>query len=364
MSHRKEVFISYTHSDKMYFDELNTFLMSLKHNYDIEIWNDQMIKPGDIWKKEIREHMSMARIAILLVSQAFLVSDFVRNEELPSLVQAAKDEMAKLLWIPVTVSQVGSTLINNEIFITDFQAVCNPQMPLERLDKSNRNDIYNKLCEDIKRCFNEKVDVIKGHVTRKEVDRIFEDAWSDYDNGMLDMACMKLRRAINMLPQQKLLDDAKFFTMLGEIYIHQDKYAEAVDALTSSLELDSANAVVLQSRGICYNLMYRYEDAINDITIAINHSSNPISLSIGYYSRGLAYQEIGSFDKAYDDFTDAIRLDSNHVDAYWCRANLLYDLRKWEQAVPDYEKALQLGLDDARARDVKRILEELQQFRK
>ena len=158
MSHRTEVFISYTHSDKKYLNELNVFLKSLKLDNGIEIWYDQMIKTGDTWKKEIREHMSIARVAILLVSQAFLVSEFVRNEELPELLQAAQEEKATVMWIPVTVSQVNNTLIcgknNNNICISDYQAVCNPQKPLEQLSKSERNKVYNKICDDIKQCFN------------------------------------------------------------------------------------------------------------------------------------------------------------------------------------------------------------------
>lgn len=72
----------------------------------INIWHDQLIKPGDDWKKEIREHMAMTKVAILMVSTAFLISDFIHNEELPLLLKAAKDEGAKIIWIPVRFSYV------------------------------------------------------------------------------------------------------------------------------------------------------------------------------------------------------------------------------------------------------------------
>ena len=50
-----------------------------------------MIKSGAGCKTEFREHVSKDRVAILMVSQEFLDSDFIRNEELPELLQAAKE---------------------------------------------------------------------------------------------------------------------------------------------------------------------------------------------------------------------------------------------------------------------------------
>jgi len=114
MKNRTEVFISYTHKDTTYLDELNLFLKSLILDHNINIWYDKMLKSGDEWKTEIREHMSVAKVAILFVSQAFLVSEFVRNEELPELLQAAKDDKATIMWIPVGVSRVNDTHIKGK----------------------------------------------------------------------------------------------------------------------------------------------------------------------------------------------------------------------------------------------------------
>jgi len=105
--------------------------------------------------------MSKAKVAILMVSQAFLVSAFIRNEELPELLSAAEKEHATIMWIPVSASNVDSTFIEvnkgdekgKKICIADYQAAGDPAKPLRSLSKHKRDEIYLKLQKDVKECF-------------------------------------------------------------------------------------------------------------------------------------------------------------------------------------------------------------------
>jgi len=117
-----------------------------------------MINAGDKWKDEIHQHMATARVAVLMVSQYFLDSRFILEVELPELLQAAEDENATILWILISDAQVKDTLITsnkgNKICITDYQAVGGSLKPLQNMTKkAERIQLYNKLCEEIKRCF-------------------------------------------------------------------------------------------------------------------------------------------------------------------------------------------------------------------
>jgi len=155
---RTKVFISYSHKDKKYFDELVEYFEALKLN-GIEIWHDKMIQPGNKWREEIREYMSKTKVAVLMMSHAFLTSDFVRNTELPELLRAAEEEQATIMWLPVGVYNKSITVITGEngdkIDITEYQAVCDPNKPLKNIsDEHEREIIYNKLCDEIIRCFN------------------------------------------------------------------------------------------------------------------------------------------------------------------------------------------------------------------
>ena len=157
---RTEVFISYSRNDAKYVEEMEPFLKSLTRDNNIPIWFYQKLRAGEKWKEEIREHMSAARVAILLVSQDFLASDFVYEVELPDLLQAATDVLVTILWIPVGHSRVKNTRIKTkdgkEICINDYQAVCDPLKPLQSMSVTERNKIYLKICEEIERYFDNR----------------------------------------------------------------------------------------------------------------------------------------------------------------------------------------------------------------
>ncbi|MDR0460120.1 MAG: toll/interleukin-1 receptor domain-containing protein [Nitrososphaerota archaeon] len=140
---RTAVFISYSHKDKVYLDELSDTLKLLETEHDIKILSDQKLRSGDKWKKELLSYMDAAKIAVLLVSPAFLVSDFIRKEELPKLLEAAEKDNATILWIPVRKSHVEVTGIN------DYQTA-GSKIPLNSMKDHERDEEYYKLYDEIK----------------------------------------------------------------------------------------------------------------------------------------------------------------------------------------------------------------------
>ena len=48
-------FISYSHKDDEYKEQLLTFLAPLRNDPNISQWNDHEILPGEEWDKEIKE---------------------------------------------------------------------------------------------------------------------------------------------------------------------------------------------------------------------------------------------------------------------------------------------------------------------
>src|SRR5688500_7371659 len=101
-SPRPTVFISYSHADKEWLERLKRHLKPLVREGRVDCWDDTHIRPGDDWKQEIRNALDAAQVAVLLISADFFASDFIDENELPSLLAAAQAKGVRIL--PVILS--------------------------------------------------------------------------------------------------------------------------------------------------------------------------------------------------------------------------------------------------------------------
>jgi hypothetical protein len=86
------VFISYSHEDKRWRERLERQLTTLMAEGLLDVWSDQAIRAGESVYERIAEAITRARIAILLVSADFLTSEFIRNEEVPRLLERRSEQ--------------------------------------------------------------------------------------------------------------------------------------------------------------------------------------------------------------------------------------------------------------------------------
>jgi hypothetical protein len=71
-----KVFISYSHKDEHFREELEKHLVMLKRKGLVQTWTDREILPGQEWGKEISTELEASDIILLLVSSDFLASDY------------------------------------------------------------------------------------------------------------------------------------------------------------------------------------------------------------------------------------------------------------------------------------------------
>jgi NTE family protein len=74
------VFVSYSHQDReVAHTVVETLIDQVKDPNSI--WYDKRLEHGDKWRSEILKRMRESRVAVYLVSEAFLSSDFIRETE-------------------------------------------------------------------------------------------------------------------------------------------------------------------------------------------------------------------------------------------------------------------------------------------
>jgi formylglycine-generating enzyme required for sulfatase activity len=123
------VFISYSHADRAWVERLQRMLAPLLRGsgQELRLWDDSRIEPGTKWRDAIETALAQARVAVLLVSDNFLASEFVMGQEVPKLLAAAKAEGVRVLWVSLSPSFVEETDIHH------YQAVLPPSRHLEAM---------------------------------------------------------------------------------------------------------------------------------------------------------------------------------------------------------------------------------------
>jgi len=140
---RDLVFLSYSHKDEVWLERLTTMLKPLMRSNTISVWTDKNIKPGERWKTEIKAALARASIAILLVSDHFLASDFIAENELPPLLKQAEENGVRIIWIPI------SSCLHHHSPISEYQAACDPGRPLEGRSEPEWKSELAKICRDL-----------------------------------------------------------------------------------------------------------------------------------------------------------------------------------------------------------------------
>src|SRR5262245_23363500 len=76
-------------------DRLLEMLRPLTRQAHFSIWSDQEIKAGENWHERIKTQMVQAKAVVLLVSPAFLASDYIATNELPVLLKQCRHVYGK-----------------------------------------------------------------------------------------------------------------------------------------------------------------------------------------------------------------------------------------------------------------------------
>jgi len=117
--------------------------------------------------------------------------------------------------------------------------------------------------------------------------------------------------ALLLAEVQRSPESAEAWTALGNRYFDTDRYAEAIDAYTRSLEIDPANANVWSDRGVMYRRIGLYERAVEDFKMAV--SVDPTH-TISWYNMGIVlYYNVEDIEAARTAFERVLELNPEFI---------------------------------------------------
>jgi pimeloyl-ACP methyl ester carboxylesterase len=100
-----KVFVSYSHEDVDWLTSITDVLTLALGRDSLDIvWDNKLLEAGDKWRPRIEETLDQAGFAVLLVTTPFLASAFIRETELPRLLQRKQGEPCVLF--PITLSTI------------------------------------------------------------------------------------------------------------------------------------------------------------------------------------------------------------------------------------------------------------------
>jgi hypothetical protein len=161
---RRAVFINYSHFDNedsspknRWLDRLLQMLRPLVNQEELTHWSDQEIKTGDDWHVTIQAQLEVAKAAVLLVSPAFLASDYIRNSELPVLLKNAAKRGVKIFPIIVRpclyqrakFKYPDPKLGPNELMLSSIQSANPPSKALTEMTESEQDRVLLKVATEL-----------------------------------------------------------------------------------------------------------------------------------------------------------------------------------------------------------------------
>lgn len=96
-----KTFVSYSHEDRSFCEELLKTLVDLTRNNVITIWTDHALVAGTEWDEKIRAELEEAELILFLVSRSSIASEYITRVEFQRALERHKSGQARL--VPIIV---------------------------------------------------------------------------------------------------------------------------------------------------------------------------------------------------------------------------------------------------------------------
>jgi TIR domain len=139
----RSAFVSYSHKDERYRQQLDISLALLRRAKLISVWHDKKILPGQEWDQEIDRNLENADIVLLLVSPDFLASDYAYSREMLRAVERHESRSATVVPIILRPSDWQNSPLGS------LEALPSKGRPVSRW--SNRDEAWLDVVKGLRR---------------------------------------------------------------------------------------------------------------------------------------------------------------------------------------------------------------------
>ena len=170
-----------------------------------------------------------------------------------------------------------------------------------------------------------------------------QDASTLFDTGSGYLKEAKFDKAIAALSEAIGLDPdyAEAYNNRGLALYEKKEYAQALKDFKQAITINPNDEKAHNNIALVYYQQGDYSNAENyyNIALSLSGEEKPYHADI-YNNLGVIYAAKGMDQKALDAYGKAIRItdtkDLGYTDAFYNRANLLYDQKRYDEAIVDY----------------------------
>jgi tetratricopeptide (TPR) repeat protein len=154
-----------------------------------------------------------------------------------------------------------------------------------------------------------------------------------------EIALEYYNQAIELAPQ-----NAVAYYLRGIFNFEETDDDLALNDFNKAIELGFDKIDIYYHRGLAYESLVEYENAINDLTIFLNHKSKKTDemLISSYETRGWCNYDLGNYPEALKDYSKVIEIDPMQYGPHNIIAKIYLNTERFEKAIEQYYKMLKL----------------------
>ncbi len=191
---------------------------------------------------------------------------------------------------------------------------------------------------------NKMIEVLKGELSREDIDSLLIHAETKYKQGRLDEAEIIYKQLLSIQPNITINQWLQTNLGLAQVIRRKEGPKEAIaylDRVGGETKGRLFRALLNQAKGTCFSMMGDYTTAIEMLSECIRSYRQyqyPLLISIAMNNRGVAYFSSGKIEQAEKDWSIALKM-ADKAHCRYAKGRLLGNLADVEVLKGNLKKA-------------------------